>query len=361
MFQAISAFTSTFYGVAVLLFAAFCIACVEVKSRQLSIVNNLTIIFFLSVLFGTRTIRTGTDTLAYDSWYKSLAYSFPERDFEPLFTYLGRLIHSITTDSAIFFLIISFISIILIAISSREISGLVFAPLAVILSVSFVSGSDLLINGIRNGLALSLATYAFAKYCNGLRFHYYLLIIAAATLIHASCVIFIMLPLLMYMTKNRSLYLIFAIYIFIFMMESNGVFNSIFERLRDAGIGGHLVSRVIAFKYQEEDLLTGSAKYYFFAISIIPMAMKILRFSANEYLSKAHYILLMPYAFIFSASSSYRFSYISFFILALIITDAVSKERSFTKRVLVYFSIAAMIILTYSTRTSMSYENIIFN
>lgn len=327
---------------------------------SVSFFGTVLITLVLSILFGFRTIETGTDTYAYYTWYESLGRLYTTRDFEPAFTILGRAVHWFTDDASMFFTFIAALTFYYISKAGSLSSGMLVVPLLLVMSVSFISGVDLVSNGIRNGLALAIATYALLKYLDGGGNTKYIACVGVASMIHASCVLFFVVIFINRIISDRHLKLAFYFYLLIFSMESLNVFNFVFETIASIGIGSHIISRILAFKYQESDMFNGYIKYYFFVITLIPYLLFEFKYYVNKKLAIIHYALLIPYALIFSAPSSYRFSYLSFYILVIIIAQSVFYSQSRTKRVAIYAMILAMIFITYTTKTSMSYGNLLF-
>ncbi|RKQ38343.1 EpsG family protein [Enterobacter sp. R1(2018)] len=360
MIDFLDKFFDSLYGLTVLFAFLIALLCKGLKENSLSAIGTVLIIFLLAVLFGFRTIDTGTDTFAYSTWFSSLEGSHIFRDFEPLFTIIGQAVNLFTTDTSVFFTFITGLTLYYISKAGMVFSSILVVPLSIVMSVSFVSGIDLLSNGIRNGLALAIASYALLKYLDNGKGFKYLVYITMASMIHSSCIVFFIIFVIKPLLNERYLKIIFYIYIAIFFAESLKVFDFLFTSISNAGIGSHVISRILAFKYQESDMFSGFIKYYFFAITIIPYLLFKFKYYVNKRLAIVHYVLLMPYAMIFSSPSSYRFSYMSFYLMVFILAQAVLYNNSRPKRLVVYVMIIAMMIITYTTKTSMSYRNLLF-
>lgn len=353
-------YTSSVYGISITVIFIMSLISKGFKIPNYSLSLSIFIMLFITILFGLRTVDTGTDTLTYLNWYESLGLPNPTRYFEPLFTIIGRCIYFFTPSGSWFFSIISFLTLFFLALSYNRSSSIYAVPLGLVISVAFVSGTDLMANGIRNGLALSIATYGAIKFIRDEKVFSYLFIVFMSTMIHASCFIFLALVAVKHIKTERCVKICFYSYLIIFTLEAFKVFDFVFMTISDLGIGSHIISRLLAFKYQESDMFAGAIKYYFFVITLIPYMLYYFKYNINTKMLTMHYMLLIPFAMIFSSPSSYRFSYLSFYIMIGIICQA-SLDKSPIKRVMLYTSIFAMIVITYGSRTSLSYGNILFS
>lgn len=356
----ISNFMTSLYGVSVFFMFLIAITVKGLRSAGIAITALPIIFVFMVVLFGMRTIDTGTDTYAYWSWFESLDDKWTTRDFEPLFTIIGRTISVFTDSPSVFFSIVTILTVIFLAKAYTINNKIIVVPLAIVMSVSFISGVDLIANGIRNGLGLAIATFALLRYTTNGRLIVFMIYVSMASMIHASCVAFFVAPLVIKYLNTRYLKLTFYAYIAIFIAENFKLLDFVFIKLSDAGLGSHIIARILAFKYQESDMFNGWIKYYFFVISLIPYALYKFRYYVNNNIVTIHYIMLIPYAMIFSSPSSYRFSYMPFYLMVFILAQAVLYTNSRLKRISVYAMIIVMIFITYTTKTSLSYESILF-
>lgn len=348
------------YGISTTFMLFIALICKGLKIPNFSLLISIFTVLFLTILFGLRDVQTGTDTITYLNWFKSLGSQYPTRDFEPLFTIIGRSVYFFTENDSWFFSLISLMTLFFLSITYKNLSHIFAVPLGLVMSVSFISGTDLITNGIRNGLALSIATYAAVKFLKNEKTIRFITIVILASLIHSSCFIFLIFIATKYIKAEKYVKIAFYFYLLVFILEAFKVFDFIFITISNLGIGSHIISRILAFKYQESDMFSGPVKYYFFVITIIPYILYAFRYNVDAKLITMHYILLLPFAMIFSSPSSYRFSYISFYVMIGIICQA-SLGSSIFKRLIIYTSILAMLIITYSTKTSMSYGNILFN
>lgn len=353
-------FMGSLYGMAVTMMLIIALATKGLRSNEVAIFSTAIVSVVFIILFGLRTIDTGTDTYAYNMWFESLSGTWSSRDFEPLFTLLGKFVSYFTDNSSIFFSIVTTATIYFLIKAFRINNNLIAVPLSIVMSFSFISGVDLIANGMRSGIALSLATYALIRYINDNKNIYFFIAISIASLLHASCVIFYSALIFIRIIDERFVKIIFYIYIGLFISENLKVFDFIFLKIAGLGIGSHVISRVLAFKYQESDMFSGYAKYYFFAITLIPYLLFKYNYFTNRKIVITHYVMLMPYIMIFSSPSSYRFSYVSYYLMIYILTQSVSYTKSTAKRAIVYLMIFVMIFITYTTKTTLSYNNILF-
>lgn len=360
MIDFLSNFLQSLYGLTVLFVFVIALLCKGMRAPSVALVGAVGIVLVLSILFGFRTVDTGTDTYAYYSWFESLDRNYTTRDFEPLFTIIGRIVNWFTTDATVFFTIITALTLYYIAKAGVVFSSMLVVPFSLATSVSFISGVDLLSNGVRNGLALAIASYALLKYLDNGKVFKYVFYISMASMIHSSCVVFFIVLFIKKLLNERYLNVTFYLYILIFSLESLNIFDFIFINISSMGIGSHIISRILAFKYEQSDMFSGFIKYYFFAVTLIPYLLFRFKYYVNKLLVIVHYVLLMPYALIFSSPSSYRFSYLSFYLMVFILAQAVLYNNSKPKRLAIYIMIIFMMIITYTTKTSMSYQNLLF-
>ncbi len=352
VFRYLDNFAGSPYGFIIGFFTITSFIIYELKYQPLISYFTLITILSLSIIFGYRTIDTGTDTSTYYSWYEFLGSPNSTREFEWLFENIGYTFKTFDIDARFFLFSIAFISCLMLTKAygkeNKSLSGL-----ALCATFSFIPGMDLLINGVRNGLALAIASYAAIKFFQDYKKINFLILVGIATLIHSSAIMFIV--ALCMPSLSRRFYLI-PLYVFIvcFFMEIVGTFDALFRLLASAGIGGHYISRLLAFKYQESDMFSGILKYYFFVISLIPAGLYLLNKKINTQLLCFYYTISIPYSLIFSSPSSYRFSFLGYFIVIAIIMDYINKA-SFLNRQMMYVFLLIMFIITYTTNSAANY------
>ncbi len=352
---------TSLYGMTVTAMLCITLVVKGSKSNEMALFSTALVCSTFILLYGFRTIETGTDTFAYKSWFESINGTTSSRDFEPLFLLFGKTISCFTNDASIFFLIITTITIFFLIKAFKINNNLIAAPIAITMCFSFISGVELIVNGIRSGLALSFATYALIKFSNDSKNLYFFVAISIASMLHTSCVIFYLALIIIKIINEKNVKIVFYAYIIIFLIEHLRGFDFLFLKTTSIGIGSHITSRILAFKYQESDMFNGYVKYYFFTLTLIPYLLFRFNYFINKKLLIIHYIMLMPYLLIFSSPSSYRFSYISFYLMIYIITQSIMNTPSAAKRKGVYFMIITMIIITYTTKTTLPYSNILFS
>ncbi|EFD1143405.1 EpsG family protein (plasmid) [Escherichia coli] len=361
MIYAFAGFFTGFYGLSVFCVFIIAVLCREFRLPNFALLCSIFIIIVLSFLYGFRSIDSGTDTVIYHAWFDSISKGSTNREFEPFFVLFGHFVNLFTNDAFIFIFIVSIIQLLYVFKALLSLSGIIVVPLSLVISVSFLSGVDLISNTIRNGLSIAISSYAVIRYLGGAGIVKYLIIIMISSMMHSSCIIFMIIPVVRRFLNEKYALRVFYTYVFIYLLSFLNVFEFLFYSLNNIGVGAlHVVDRIIAFKVQDIDMLGGSMKYYFFVITLIPFLLIKFGFYVNKQLFTIHYVLLIPYAIIFLSPSSYRFSYISFYICVFIIAQAVYDSKSLLNRLLIYFAILAMILLTYTTNTMVNYKHVIY-
>ncbi|MGD8162230.1 EpsG family protein [Pantoea sp. FN0307] len=349
-------FYFSIYGVSLFLVLVLALCAQEVKSNALSYYSLLVTWFVTSVLFGLRDVTTGTDTATYVNWFSFLKDYGDTRNFEWIFSKLGYIIVNYFSQPALFLYIIFLLTAIFLFLSFRKCFGIKLSALACVLFIVFMPGLDLFVNGIRNGLALAIASYGCVLYLKEKRKAYSLFLIAVSTGVHSSSIIFLVIYLMPFINRLAKPYLLLLIYMVVFLLEQVGLFNALFNVLAHYS-GSHIINRILAFKYQQSDMFSGFIKYYFFILSLIP-AYCFYRDKNKvipEMAISLYYVVMTPYAFIFSAPSSYRFSYIGYFFFIVIICYYLSSKVQ-NKRMLWYAFFIGMLFITYSTNTVSKFE-----
>ncbi|MEY0962722.1 EpsG family protein [Providencia alcalifaciens] len=332
----------------------------ELKSKEISIFSMIFTMYVLVILFGLRDTTSGTDTLTYKNWYDSLSNGIATRDFEYLFVQIANIVIFLGGSSSVFFSVICLLTLLFSFLSFKGSSNLLAASVALAVFPFFLPGSDMLANGIRNGLSIAIATFSCVSYLNGRSgWKSLILYVAISSLIHSSSIIFLSVLLVKKFAFFHKWKLIFLTYISFVLLDYFGIFESLFTLISSSGLSYHAVDRIIAFKYQDDDILTGYAKYYFLVITLIPYVLKKLKFNVSDIDLSFYYLILIPYAMIFSSPSSYRFSYIGYVFMLCILAKAL-QYCSFVSQSFIYIALTVIMVINYSTNTAMKFSVSIF-
>lgn len=126
-------------------------------------VNNIVLLFisvFFIAVFGLRDIYSGSDTLTYANIFIFDNYAI--YDWELGFQFISQFIRMITDSADLYILILAFISVSFITLGCRlidEKNEFRYSPFLLIFILSSFTAFDLITNGLRQGVAISIAFY----------------------------------------------------------------------------------------------------------------------------------------------------------------------------------------------------------
>jgi hypothetical protein len=285
---------------------------------------NFIILLYLMVLaLGFRTIFSGVDTASYYQYYNEVASSgVNTRDYE--FGFFGITLLSHYLGGWDFFLAFSVILQLLSVYLAAYFFKIKQPNLAVFLYVALLPGFDLLTNGLRQGIALSVGSVflVLSLYRNNLK-----LFNLIAIAFHKSTIVYIF---SFFMPKNEKInisyikaLLILGVVVVVIGYMGSFLDGSIkFEDILPLpliGTNHTLGAKIDMYLYIEKQLLSESMKAYFLVLSYIILFPFIYGIFFKPHLVKSvlsfglfclclHFIFLL----IWWTNFAYRFMYISY-------------------------------------------------
>lgn len=316
--------------------------------KQKYLIFYLLFSFFLFGLYliGLRDSFSGSDTQGYIIYYDKFIAG-DERKFEWLFDFLISVNNSIGISAYGFLFFIALTTFVFFVFGVNESKMTVNARLIfLVFFFSFIPGFDLFINAIRNGLAISICTFAILKYEKN-NIIFFALLTTSASLIHTSALVFFIYPVIykFFSIESRVKYSFLSF----FLCWLFSFFNIIDVVLSIAGFEDvYAFKRISAFATDKSEVLSGVMKYYFFSICLVPILLFYLKWIKNYVHVSFVYISLIPYALIFQSPQAHRFSYLPFGIIVYLIAKAYVDGSLIIKLTLSVVMLASLVI-TWST------------
>ncbi|MFQ1832920.1 EpsG family protein [Aeromonas veronii] len=308
-----------------------------------------------SFFIGFRSIDSGTDTKEY-YYYFQYINDFPSR-FEFGFEIITHIIKNFF-DYQVYFFLICFLTLFLLVVSCHinNVNCLLFLGV----SLSFLPGLDLITNGIRNGLSISLGIFILSlSMYKSRRILIAVLLSPISAAIHISALVFtILLPMASFISNARfrvkSIYFIsICLFIFFNLMGMDFIREIVFPYRSQIGFVGK-VSRYILL---DDELLSSNVKFYFYVVSAYLMWFTVAHIERinNEIiilLTKVSLLGFLAFSMLYFSAYSFRFMLLFFFLQVMtcsyIITQNLCRPR--TKILFVLFVFINM-VLTYISKT----------
>ena len=286
---------------------------------------SIIFILFTTIYIGTRPIWSYGDTRLYTTIFnlvqKGIWDELPSITTEPFWTFIEYLCLEFTTASGWLFIIAVFYIIAMSIASYRWLPN--HTLVAIIFLFTAFSFWGYATNGIRNGMATSIAMLGLSFFCRSKKeiiTGYLLLILASMT--HKSCMLTIIAAtcaLFLEKTKfNVSIWL-FCIVLGLLFQEQ---FKSIFSSLVDDGrMAAYLMAEV------DEDLFSHTGfRWDFILYSALPIFIGWFATYKKNYEEKTYKFILHTYIFsnafwilINTAAYSNRFAYLSWFLYPIVV------------------------------------------
>lgn len=327
---------------------------------------NFIILLYLMVLaLGLRTIFSGVDTASYYQYFNEVSSSGKNtRDYE--FGFFGFTLLSIYLGGWDLFLTFSIVLQLLSVYLSAFLLKIKQPNLAVFLYIALLPGFDLLTNGLRQGIALSVGSVflVMTLYRNNLKaFNLIPIIFHKSTIVYIGS---------FFIPKNEKINisymkgLVFLGGVVVFLgyigsfLDSSIKFEDLLP-LPLIGTNHTLGAKIDMYLYIEKQLLSESMKAYFLVLSYIILLPFIygLFFKPNlikSVLSFGLFCLCLHFIFllIWWTNFAYRFMYISYIPSVLLFvkcTDLIRLKR------LKYFMFSILIIGILSTYGSNNFSS----
>lgn len=312
-------------------------------------------IILISLILGFRSLDSGTDTRAYVDYFNNIYGSLG--DFEIGFEFLTIAINEIG-GSGIYLFLICLFTLIFISISAKltQTNQLI----TIFSTLSFVHGFDLLTNGIRNGLAVSLSVLLIVAVTSYNR-NVLVRIFAPALggFIHVSSYVFPLLAMILWRNFQSKSVLLFLCILALGSLFLGGQFAIDiilnYAILHAEGVG--FLNKAARYVLLDQEILSQHVKYYFLAISAI-ITFVILYFygllsnEAIKLLARIGILGFVTSATLFFSAFSYRF-FVLFFIPQILVFSHILGLNSISvkwKFVMLIFVLMNFIV-TYTTNS----------
>ncbi|WP_146779461.1 EpsG family protein, partial [Vibrio paracholerae] len=213
------------HSLIILFFALILIVSSIVKEINLVYYFLVFLFFCFFVFIGLRDVNSGSDTITYINYYNQSLGG--EKLFEPVFELIINFSRFIGLSDHQFILFIFIITFSFLFFSALSYENMFVAPVFIVFFISTVTGFDLLINAIRNGLSISICTFAVLKY-KRLRFYGYFLFIIFASFIHTSAFVFLLFPFVKkFLDSEYYVKFSFCVFFSCFLLSYIGVVEKI--------------------------------------------------------------------------------------------------------------------------------------
>ncbi|GGZ00473.1 hypothetical protein GCM10007169_16730 [Shewanella fodinae] len=305
------------------------------------------------------------DTHGYVEFYNNLLVRPSDfyQQFEPGFYYFSLATTVFDSYEAYIFLITAF-QLVLMYVSIKLLNCRnAILPLA--MYVSFVPGLDMLTNGIRGGLALSIACFCITF---SLRFNILNRIsVIIASSVHYSILIVLFVQFissfkLKYKLLVRLNVLVFFIFLFWRVMDVSQLLA-----ILDSYTKGYSVfSKFVRYLVIEKQLMDENVKLYFMVVSlllsvtILYLSKMVQHIEEDNIFIRLFYIstlLLLLYAAVSFSEYAYRFMFLAYPFQILLIAYLSERTKCPVKtQCLLYAMALAMAMVTYTTKTYSSFE-----
>lgn len=332
------------------------------KKALINDVFNFIFIFLLTVFIGFRSVESGVDTKSYYDYFYLLASGQGGGVFEygfELLTDFFILIGSV--EFYIFFLTaVQLFAIYLAAM----LMGLKNKLVVVVLFLAFLPGLDMLTNGMRNALALSIGVPIFIfTVVNRNQFKF---LNFFPVLFHLSYSInaFFSIVVNRYASIKMNLYIsLFVLFFFILWQITTPILFLDNIKGFTEGYGG--LSKLIRYALLEKELLSRSVKLYFLVVSLFFSLMYIVVIGVVKNARKDHKLIKLAffcllvqgvYALLSFSEYSFRFMYLAYPFQIIMVSYLLENYIKRIWRTLILLSVfLANIFVTYNTETFQSF------
>ena len=334
------------------------------KLKKLNAPLSWFFIYVFSILIGFRSQYSGVDTKAYYQYFNDINDRIiPYFTFEPGFTFFTQIMTEITSVE-VYIYILSFVQLLFVYLSAKLLK-IDNALLSVVIFISFIPGFDMLTNGIRGGMTLSIGLLLLTL--TAIKQNRFAIVNFFPAIMHASYVIIAAISVFAKKFANVKMnafifscsFLFFLLWLVVNPLALLNIFNGVSREVSYVG-------RLVRYLIIEKELMSFSVKLYFITVSLL---FSFLYFTTLKYnkesqndpvLTRMAFIALsiqFVYALFSFSQFSYRFMFLAYPLQILIFCYIMDKYYSGVIRNLIVFSICLLgIISTYSTKTFSSFK-----
>lgn len=294
------------------------------KGNNIYIVSLVTI-FLTTVYIGTRPIWCYADTILYTTMFNLVQSGvwndFPDVAREPFWYYIQNICIDIT-DASGWLLVVALFYVLCMSIAAYRWLPKHFLIAIIFLFTAF-SFWGYATNGIRNGMATSIAMLGLSFFCRTrkeLIIGYTLLILASLT--HKSCMLTIVAATGALWLKNTQINISFWLFCILLSLLFQEQFKELFSWMIDDGrMAGYLNAEV------NEDMFSKTGfRWDFLLYSSLPIVIGWFVISKKKINDKTYAFILHTYIFsnafwvlINTAAYSNRFAYLSWFLYPIVL------------------------------------------
>lgn len=284
------------------------------------------IIIVLTIIYiGTRPIWCYADTHLYTTMFKLVQNgewtSFPNEVVEPLWFFIEYICIDITDASGWLLVVATFYILGMSIVAHRWLPR--HFLLAIIFLFTAFSFWGYATNGIRNGMATSIALLGLSFFCRSRKelFTGYLLLILAS-LTHKSCMLIIATSTIAIFLRNTklniSIWLICIVLGILFQEQFKSLFGNLIDDKR--------VAHYLTMDVSEEIFSKSGFRWDFLIYSAIPIIIGWLAITKTKCIDKTYAFILHTYIFsnacwvlINTVAYSNRFAYLSWFLYPIVL------------------------------------------
>ncbi|PCK33630.1 EpsG family protein [Pseudoalteromonas piscicida] len=325
----------------------------------------LGIALVLLLFFGFRSIHSGVDTLAYYRYFQEVKLlSFNGKGFEPGFFYLTYFFAKLGNWHA-FLGGIVLIQLIAVFVSSNLLK-IKDTILPVMLYIALLPGFDLMTNGLRQGVALSLGMLMVVV---SLHYRWVKPITLTSILMHKSMISYIVVVFLpKFLTTNKAQKYIVLAGVVVSLIGLAGTSLGVGLKFADLlpipipGTGHSLGAKIDMYLYIEKQLLSPFMKLYFLLLSyalLWPYLYSLLSGKDTSSLKElASITLLLQFIFllVWWTNFGYRFMYISYIASIFLSVKTVEEIGSKKLQCYLYAIVFLGFLSTYGSQNFSSFS-----
>lgn len=325
------------------------------RERILQRYFSLIACIILGCIIGLRSFDSGTDTLAYVRYFESIDTNAIQ--LEPIF-YLYTLFFNFLGSETAYIFSLSILPLVFIHYSCVTLN--VDRPVLVIcLFLSFVPGIDLITNGLRQGLALTmlLVVVAIASHRPAIRTFLYTI----PVLIHFSGLMVVIADLSSRRMGTRIVSAVLALACLSILSWQVISANFLVDILTGfLGTSFPIIEKLIRYLINTKSILSNTVYLYFLVTSVfLACAIAFLykeldqpRGQPLEVIYKISVLLFLGFGLVSFSAFAYRFMFIAFVfqVVTLGVLMDWRGEQAITK-ILYLFLISAGSAITYTTNT----------
>lgn len=323
-----------------------------IKGSQTTLLPII-IIIFTTVYIGTRPIWCYADTHLYTLMFNLVQSgvweSLKGEGKEPLWDFIEYTCIDLTTASGWLFIVATFY------ILGMSIASYRWLPRHFLLAIIFLftafSFWGYATNGIRNGMATSIAMLGLSFFCRrkkDLITGYLLLILAVLT--HKSCMLIIVAATGALYLKNTKVNISFWLICVVLGILFQNQFKSLFAELIDDS----RIDYYLAIETNTDTFSTTGFRWDFLIYSAIPILIGWFATTKQKITDKTYLFILHTYIFsnafwvlINSIAYSNRFAYLSWFLLPIVVLHPFCKFNLIKKQ----SAILGMLLIIFTAFT----------